>query len=292
LFFEKQSKIYFFSRKNECTLYISESSQPMAAAAHAARKYKNGRSIKVNSNFKVKRNFTNLTESILGISSIAEDLVKNPVKTATAQVQSLAEKLKEEFSTLPQEMDVKNEIERSANLFLQDKVYKMSDPITDEIRHASPWMPATATLGRDRIYLTAPIADDETKEEAVIEDVPLLLIDWLECGCLTKISSRWKVIAEPGPDKANRLQNLVRLNQEGLLKDEEKDSGKAESKWKVVSGLLASVKAFQNIMKINGIAVQPPPNYLPCHSNELSEAQPGRFLRVTVQCSGKPAFEI
>ena len=265
----------------------------MAAAALAARKWKNGHSIKSKPDSNVKRNFSNLTGSALELSTIAGELVKKPLQAASAlpsQVQSLTEKAKEDFSTLPQEMDVEQEYERAKDLFLQEKLFKMSDPITDEIRHASPWMPSTATMGRDRIFFTAPITGDESKSEAVVEDVPLLLINWFECGCLTNLSDsppRWKVLAEPGPNKPTHIQKMMMLNQGGPMRDMENTASDSVKRWKAVFTILTALTAFQRINKVNGIAVQPPPNYQKNHCNETSEVKSDRFLRLFVQCSGE-----
>ena len=173
---------------------------------------------------------------------MAEELVKKPLSaaahTAAVQVHTLAEKHREEFSTLPRDMDIEEEREGAESLFLHDRLFKMSDPMTEETRHASPWMPVSATLGRERIFFTAKAAGDNNSE-VVIEDTPLLLINWIECGCLTKLlksPSKWKVVAESGQNSMDKIQKIIALHQEDKTNDQagQKEWNGSVNKWRKV----------------------------------------------------------
>jgi hypothetical protein len=257
----------------------------MAAAALAARKWKTNQTAK-SSQTLFQHNFTALAES----ADFAESLVKNQLLKAASQIQSLAEKKQDEFATLPQSMCEKSERKAAEDLFLQERLFKMSDPITDATHFASAWMPVKATLGRTNIFFTTTIKDGTQDDEILIENMPLPLIDWIQCGSLTKISDTplvWKVVAEPGPKDTGRVKKVL---SQGIKRAENKggtDSGHKFLRLKLVlSRMFGSTAIQKKIAMVHGIAVQPPPNYQGAHALQTLETSCGQYLRLSVNCSG------
>jgi hypothetical protein len=262
----------------------------MAAAAIAARNSKTKQLIN-RSHGTVKRNFSSLSESANLISTIADDQVKqSTLQRAASHIQTSLEKSKDEFSTLPQTMSERNERKAAENLFLQDRIFKMSDPITDESRFASAWMSVTATLGRTDIYFSTSIKDADPNDEILIENTPLLLIDWIQCGSLTKLSDHplvWKVVAESGPKNNTGIKKF-------LSKEIKKNEGRAAHSSpkflkfrQVISRVLGTTAMEKKMLKVGGIAVQPPPNYQCAHAFQTLETACGQFMRISVACSGQ-----
>lgn len=265
----------------------------MAAAAIAARKWKKNQIVKPTQNL-FRHNFAALSESAERISAIADDLVKNPLLKAASQIQSLTEKAQGEFAALPQSMCVSSERKAAEDLFLEESLFKMSDPITDASHFASAWMPVTATLGRTDIFFTTSIKCVTQDEEILIENIPLLLIEWIQCGSLTKISDSplvWKVVAEPGPNDKGRMKKV--LNQDISKGDNGDGANKARKflRLRLILSRIFGLTAIQKkIAMVQGIAVQPPPNYQCAHALQTLETPCGQFLRLSVQCSGSCPF--
>jgi hypothetical protein len=265
----------------------------MAAAAIAARKWKTNQLVKPSLG-SFKHNFNALSESAERISTIADDLVKNPLLKAASHIQSLAEKAQGEYATLPQSMCDRSERMAAEDLFLQERLFKMSDPITDAKHFASAWMPVKATLGRTDIFFTTSIKDAIQDDEVLIENMPLLLIDWIQCGSLTKMSDSplvWKVIAEPGPKDNGHTKKV--LSKE-IKKDDNGDRTDSGRKFLRVRQILSRVFGLtaiqERIAVVQGIAVQPPPNYQCAHALQTLETSCGQYLRLSVQCSGSCHF--
>jgi hypothetical protein len=258
----------------------------MAAAALAARKWTKTNQLAKPSQSVSQHNFTALSES----ADFAEGLVKNQLLKAASRIQSLAEKKQDEFATLPQSMCEKSEREAAEDLFLQEHLFKMSDPITDATHFASAWMPVKATLGRTNIFFTTTIKDATQNDEILIENMPLPLIDWIQCGSLTKISDSplvWKVVAEPGPKDTGRVKKIL---SQGTKKGDNKDGTDSGHKFLrlklVLSRMFGSTAIQKKIAKVQGIAVQPPPNYQCAHALQTLETSCGQYLRLSVHCSG------
>ncbi len=265
----------------------------MAAAALAARRYKTNQLIKPTQK-SFEHNFTALSESAEGRSTDTDDPVKNPLLRAASHIQSLTGKAESEFATLPQSMCDKTERTAADDLFLQKHLFKMSDPITDASHFASAWMPVKATLGRTDIFFTTSIKDAMENDDILIENMPLLLIDWIQCGSLTKMSDSplvWKVVAESGPKDNGRIKKV--LSRE-IKKDDHgggADRGRKFVKLRQILSMIFGLRAIQKkIAMVQGIAVQPPPNYQCAHSLRTLETSCGQYLRISVQCSGSYHF--
>jgi hypothetical protein len=256
----------------------------MAAAAIAANKAIHKHQIKVPNQFRALEN------SIKGLhrsdeveqSKSFKDVV---VRKTLNKIGKVAYNTDEDFTALPRAVDKSREKEGAGDLFLEEMILKMSDPYPKVAHDAGPWMPATAILGRERIFFTATCANQEGQEiSVVIEDCPLLLIDWIGSGVISN-----------EPDEKVRWWAKVISDFNGVAADGHKSGDEGVPSHGLLFRAYAGCKELCTYFGLlegqhqisDGIEVCEPPTF---QTRAPPSASLGdEYLQLFVSCKGMPA---
>jgi hypothetical protein len=257
----------------------------MAAAAIAANKaHKKDHHLQQNKKFKA------LQESLNGLHHLhphrhdEDELDSESVKKSLKKEKKPGLYTDDDLRDLPIKVNISKEKVAAADLYLEDYVFLMSESLdanSVNSRGLGPWMPTKAILGRERIYFTAPCWNKEgNNTEVIIEDLPLLLIDWTGLGVVTDPNRSGHCVINV--EEENSMSSLDGRGQEGYKKYLRNMRKKVSTKLMSVFHYLGLV-SDEEIEFSKTIRVQQPPTLNPLESNTETET----YLQIFVSCSGK-----
>jgi hypothetical protein len=257
----------------------------MAAAAYAAN-----RAHKKDIHSQKNKKFKALQESLNGLHHFhphhhdEDEVDGESVKKSLKKGKKPGLFTDDDLKDLPIKLNRSKEKVAAEDLYLEDCVFLMSESLdanSFKSRDLGPWMPTKAILGRERIFFTAPCWNKEGKNtEVIIEDLPLLLIDWTGLGVVTDPNRSGHCVINV--EEENSISSLDGRGQEGYKKYWSIMRKQASTKIVSVFRYLGLV-SDEEIEFSQTIRVQQPPALNPLESNTEAEA----YLQIFVSCSGK-----